>query len=414
MGVEIGLELPSCPKQPGLYGANRYLERFRDLGVTHSFYITEREHFPELGWKSVDCLCDLRVHDLREKAAFGIGVLDRAVQSVWLDRLQIHCHRLVLPAAIIVDEGVPKNGQEPASCIRPRAVLLPGAIRLEHGVLYQILRERWIGGETKRNPVQRIEVGEGFPIEGTRGNRRLSHRRQCSPVQAPSHRIWTLGCDRAGGLCSAPTPVPKPTAAALIPLSLLEALRNLDTPVEDGMDELAEEIAVRRLGLSPTVAAQIQRYRQTAERGGVVDTDEVLSVLRLVGRRPDAPLVFADAGRRAARYAAKSRGRPSRTLARLSPTAVAHRLALRGVSRLARTIFEGEVSQRDGAIEIRMTAPLSIVAAPGGEACLFYGSAYQELLRGMTGFEGALLHESCLGRGQPVCLWRTAEAEVYE
>jgi len=57
--------------------------------------------------------------------------------------------------------------------------------------------------------------------------------------------------------------VPKPTAAALIPLSLLEALRNLDTPVEDGMDELAEEIAVRRLGLSPTVAAQIQRYRQT-------------------------------------------------------------------------------------------------------------------------------------------------------
>ena len=83
--------------------------------------------------------------------------------------------------------------------------------------------------------------------------------------------------------------MPKPTAAALIPLSLLEALRNLDTPVEDGMEELAEEIAVRRLGLSPTVAAQIQRYRQAAERGGVVDTDEVLSVLRLVGRRPDAP-----------------------------------------------------------------------------------------------------------------------------
>src|SRR5688572_25922384 len=63
-------------------------------------------------------------------------------------------------------------------------------------------------------------------------------------------------------LISAPTPVPKPTVAALIPLSLLEALRNLDTPVEDGMEELAEEIVVRRLGLSPTVAAQIQRYRQ--------------------------------------------------------------------------------------------------------------------------------------------------------
>ena len=59
-------------------------------------------------------------------------------------------------------------------------------------------------------------------------------------------------------------PVPKPTVPALIPLSLLEAMRNLDTPVEDGLEELAEEIVVRRLGLSPTVAAQIQRYRQAA------------------------------------------------------------------------------------------------------------------------------------------------------
>ena len=222
------------------------------------------------------------------------------------------------------------------------------------------------------------------------------------------------GWGGSGGLCSAPTPVPKPTAAALIPLSLLEALRNLDTPVEDGMDELAEEIAVRRLGLSPTVAAQIQRYRQTAERGGTVDTDEVLSVLRLVGRRPDAALVFADAGRRAARYAARSRGRSSRTLVRLSPRGIARRLALRSVARLARSIFDGELSERAGTIEIRMTTPLSIVASPGGEACLFYGSAYQELLRGMIGFEGALLHEGCVSRGQPVCLWRTAEAEVYE
>ena len=238
---------------------------------------------------------------------------------------------------------------------------------------------------------------------GSDGTMEVSFPRYCRPTALPPYR-----------LISAPTPVPKPTAAALIPLSLLEALRNLDTPVEDGMDELAEEIAVRRLGLSPTVAAQIQRYRQAAERGGTVDTDEVLSVLRLIGRRPDAALVFADAGRRAARYAARSRGRPSRTLARLSPQGVARRLALRGVSRLARVVFDAEVSGQEGTIEIRMTAPLSIVAAPGGEACLFYGSAYQELLRGMTGFEGALLHEGCLSRGEPDCLWRTAEAEVYE
>jgi hypothetical protein len=208
--------------------------------------------------------------------------------------------------------------------------------------------------------------------------------------------------------------VPKPTVAALIPLSLLEALRNLDTPVEDGMEELAEEIVVRRLGLSPTVAAQIQRYRQTAERGGTVDTDEVLSVLRLVGRRPDAALLFADAGRRAARYASRGRGRPSRTLARMSPQSVARRLALRSVARLGRSVFDGEVSVRDRVVEVTMAAPLSIVAAPAGEACLFYGAAYQELLRGLTGFEDALPHEACIGRGEKLCRWRAAAAEVYE
>ena len=105
---------------------------------------------------------------------------------------------------------------------------------------------------------------------------------------------------------------------AIIPLSLLEAIRNLDTPVEDGLEELAEEIVVRRLGLSPTVAAQIQRYRQAADRDVAIDLDEVVSVLRLVGRRVDAPLVFADAGRRAARHAARSGARPARTLARMS------------------------------------------------------------------------------------------------
>jgi hypothetical protein len=208
--------------------------------------------------------------------------------------------------------------------------------------------------------------------------------------------------------------VPKSSVAALIPLSLLEAIRNLDTPVEDGMDELAEEIVTRRLGLSPTVAAQIQRYRQSAERGAAVDLEETLSVLRLVGRRPDASLVFADAGRRAARYAARGKARSSRTLGQLSPRGLGRSMALRSMTRLSRTIFEGEASVAGLVVEVRMREPLSILALPGGEACLFFGSAYLELLRLLTGFEGALLHDNCRARGHDVCLWRTAVAEVYE
>ena len=212
----------------------------------------------------------------------------------------------------------------------------------------------------------------------------------------------------------AQTTVPTPAAVpALIPLSLLEAIRNLDTPVEDGLDELAEEIVVRRLGLSPTVAAQIQRYRAAAEREGTVELDEVVSVLRLVGRRPDAALVFADAGRRAARYAARSRSRPARTFARVSPAAVARRVSL-GVARLARQVFWGELQSPADGTAFRMTDPLSMLALPDGAACSFYGSAYGELLRCLTAFEGAMLHERCRSRGDEACVWRSAAAEVYE
>ena len=208
-----------------------------------------------------------------------------------------------------------------------------------------------------------------------------------------------------------PTP---PAVPALLPLSLLEAIRNLDTPVEDGLDELAEEIVVRRLGLSPTVAAQIQRYRAVAEREGTVELDEVVSVLRLVGRRPDAPLVFADAGRRAARYAARSRSRSARTFARVSPSALRRRVSLRAAARLARRVFDGELRAPAYVTEVRMADPLSILAFPDGAACAFYGSAYGELLRCLTAFEGAMLHERCRSRGDDACVWRSAAAEVYE
>jgi len=216
-------------------------------------------------------------------------------------------------------------------------------------------------------------------------------------------------------LSSAPNPVSTPpTVPAIIPLSLLEAIRNLDTPVEDGLEELAGEIVVRRLGLSPTVAAQIQRYRAAAQKDGAVGADEVISVLRLVGRRPDASLVFADAGRPAARYAARAHGRSALTLARVSPGGLGYRLALRSAGRLARRVFRGELRARPYTSEVRMADPLSIMALPDGAACSFYGAAYGELLRCLAGYEGAMIHEHCRSRGDETCVWRSAAAEVYE
>src|SRR6185436_2264910 len=150
----------------------------------------------------------------------------------------------------------------------------------------------------------------------------------------------------------------------------------------------------------------IQRYRSTAERDGTVELDEVVSVLRLVGRRPDSPLVFADAGRRAARYAA--RARKAGPLVRASTSGMGRRLAHRSVGRLARRVFGGELRLRPEGNEVEMKDPLSIVAVPDGAACAFYGAAYGELLRLLTHFEGAMLHEQCRSRGAESCVWQCA------
>ena len=76
--------------------------------------------------------------------------------------------------------------------------------------------------------------------------------------------------------------------ASVLPLSLLEAMRNLDTPIDDGLSELAPELIAKRLGLSTTVASQIERYRDAADQGDRVPLDELVSVFKLVSRRSGA------------------------------------------------------------------------------------------------------------------------------
>src|SRR5207247_10874933 len=106
---------------------------------------------------------------------------------------------------------------------------------------------------------------------------------------------------------------------SIVPLAVLEAVRNLDMPVEDGLSEFAEELLSKRLGLSNTVAMQLAQYETMVRRDARADPAHVEALLRLVGRRPDADLVFADAGRRAARHAVRRLFVASRPAARAAP-----------------------------------------------------------------------------------------------
>lgn len=233
--------------------------------------------------------------------------------------------------------------------------------------------------------------------------------------------LWLAGwgahyVPRAYAVANRPAPMPQVTAAetpALVPLSLLEALRNLDTPVEDGLEEVAGEVVAKRFGLSATVAAQIHRYQAAHRRGTAVPRADTVAVFRLVSRRPDAALVYADAGRRAARYAARGTSLPTRMALAASPRFLRRWIGGRAAARVARNTFAASLAVDGRAATALVPDPLSLLAAPDGRACSYYGAALAELLRILSGFEGAMVHERCRGRGGDACRWQAAAAEGY-
>lgn len=205
-----------------------------------------------------------------------------------------------------------------------------------------------------------------------------------------------------------------PTVPVLLPLSVLEAVQNIDTPQDDGLGALEEELAGKRLGLSPTVAAQVARYRQQVNGGGEVSDEEAVAVFRLVGRRPDAGLVYADAGRRAARYAAKHLGFGSRAMIAIAPGKFGVSLALGAASRLAERWLLADLRRSDGKLRAEMPESLARRGREDGVGCQFYTAAFAELLRQVGELEWAVTHDLCRGRGDDTCLWRASPAESYE
>ena len=199
---------------------------------------------------------------------------------------------------------------------------------------------------------------------------------------------------------------------ALIPLALLEAVQNIDTPPDDGLGALADELAAKRLGLSPTVAAQVVRYRQ--QLSGDVGDEEATAVFRLVGRRPDAALVYADAGRRAARYTARQRSTVSRAMIAVAPGRAGVALALRTTAKLSRRWLLAEQVVSDGTLRCELGDSPALQARDDGAACQFYTAAFAELLRQVGDLEWTVEHDMCLGRGDRRCIWRARRAEAYE
>ena len=195
------------------------------------------------------------------------------------------------------------------------------------------------------------------------------------------------------------------TIDALFPLSLLEAVRDIDTPAETFDTEFVPELRNKRFGLSETVYTQIRRYSEAVRRNQRSSYDEAVALARLIGRRPDAEAVFREAGRVLAQAAYATVSPMTRQLMLSAPAFVARPWALRRTGKLARRYLSGSVSRLANGAMLEVPAAVTMdTSAPAG--CAYYEAAFREIMQELTGATVVVDHVRCASRGEGDCLWR--------
>jgi predicted hydrocarbon binding protein len=196
------------------------------------------------------------------------------------------------------------------------------------------------------------------------------------------------------------------TVDPLLPLSLLEAVRNVDTPQGDLEAEFVAELRNKRLGLSDTVHAQIKRYVEAVRRQQRPAHDEAVALARLIGRRPDAEAVFRSAGRHLAKEAYLTLSGTARRVILVLPSLLARPLALRHARRIATRYFGGTIRRVGNYLMLEVPESVTIDTAARGAGCTYYEAGLRELLRLLIGGAGAVEHVRCATRGEGQCEWR--------
>lgn len=197
-----------------------------------------------------------------------------------------------------------------------------------------------------------------------------------------------------------------PSITPVFPLILLETMRDRDRPEEVLEDEDLTVSMPRRLGLSDVILGQIHRLQEEVKAKRLQSPPQVMDLMRLVVRRPDAEAIFAEAGRRVAQHQWARRSAPFRGTLRVLPNAVRRASARRAARRLFRQLAgDGRLWVGRWPVEIRLHDPLSARADPSGAACAFFGGAFGELMELHTGRRYQIRHPRCATRGEDVCEW---------
>jgi hypothetical protein len=197
------------------------------------------------------------------------------------------------------------------------------------------------------------------------------------------------------------------TIDSRFPLSLLQAVRRIDTPTGDDVDAAyLAELKLKRLGLSDTVLAQIRRYSEAVRRNQRASHEEAAALARLIGRRPDAEEVFRAAGAELATQAYDTLSPVTRRTMRLLPSLLARPMALRQARRLSVRYLNGTVVRMGASVLLQIPVSITGDAAPRSAGCTFYEAFLKELMRLLVGSDGMVEHVRCAERREGRCEWR--------
>jgi predicted hydrocarbon binding protein len=193
---------------------------------------------------------------------------------------------------------------------------------------------------------------------------------------------------------------------ALLPLSLLHAVRSVDTPDDDVEAEYTLELRNKRFGLSETVYTQILRYTEAVKRRERTGSAETNGLAKLIGRRPDAETVFREAGRHLAREAYRTIPVVTRKLLPVVPNFVARPAAVRRAKRIARRYLGGTMHRAGSAVFLRVPESEALETDARSDGCAFYEAVLAELFSLMIRASLGPEHIRCVARGDTECEWK--------
>ena len=192
-----------------------------------------------------------------------------------------------------------------------------------------------------------------------------------------------------------------------IPLSLLEAIRRIDTTPDDTIDtEYVAELRNKRLGLSDTVYTQIRRYNDAMKRGQRIPFTEAEGLGTLIGRRPDAEELFQSAGHILASDIYGSISPTTRGSIRLLPGFISHPMALKQIVLVVEKYLDGTLERTGSFLSLKISESVTVKGAPRSAGCVFYETAFRDLLKVLIHAGDQVDHVVCAQRGEGFCEWR--------